>query len=65
MTEKNDINNAANLPEPSDSSSSYPTPEWQKFGEHQWCASDLSEHLYQAMIDIGDGIELCVEAGGY
>lgn len=42
----------------------YPSPEWQKFGEHQWRASDLSEHLYQAMIDIGDGIELCVEAGG-
>lgn len=42
----------------------YPTPEWQKFGDHAWYPSDLSEHLYQSMIDIGDGIELCVEAGG-
>ena len=64
MTEKNNIDNAAKLPDSLDSSSSYPTPEWQRFGEHLWGASDLSEHLYQAMIDIGDGIELCVEAGG-
>ncbi len=42
----------------------YPTPEWHQFGEHYWRQSDLSEHLHQAMIDIGDGIELCVEAGG-
>ncbi|MGP4713558.1 alpha/beta fold hydrolase [Psychrobacter sp. DM8] len=42
----------------------YPSDEWKKFGEHKWHPSDLSEHLYQAMIDIGDGIELCVEAGG-
>ena len=42
----------------------YPSPAWQKFGEHNWQQSDLSEHLCQAMIDIGDGIELCVEAGG-
>lgn len=42
----------------------YPTAEWQKFGEHNWSPSDLSKDLHQAMIDIGDGIELCVEAGG-
>jgi len=42
----------------------FPAPEWQKFGAHDWRASDLSEHLFQTMIDIGDGIELCVEAGG-
>src|SRR5690606_23363717 len=42
----------------------YPTPEWEKSGEHAWYPSDLSEHLYQSMIDIGDGMELCVEAGG-
>lgn len=65
MTESNDSNSSADLPETSVGSlGSYPTPEWQQFGEHQWSASDLSEHLYQAMIDIGDGIELCVEAGG-
>ena len=46
------------------SNPAYPTPIWQKFGEHHWQASDLSAHLYQAMIDIGDGIKLCVEAGG-
>ncbi|USZ14892.1 alpha/beta fold hydrolase [Moraxella sp. FZFQ2102] len=37
---------------------------WQKFGDIHWYPSDLSEHLYQAIIDIGDGIQLCVEAGG-
>jgi pimeloyl-ACP methyl ester carboxylesterase len=42
----------------------YPTPEWEQFGAHPWQASNLSDHLYQAMINIGDGIELCVEAGG-
>ena len=42
----------------------YPTSDWQKFGEHHWTPSDLSKDLYQTMIDIGDGIELCVEAGG-
>ncbi|WP_201584259.1 alpha/beta fold hydrolase [Psychrobacter jeotgali] len=42
----------------------YPTPAWQQFGKHAWRASDLNDDLYQAMIDIGDGIELCVEAGG-
>lgn len=42
----------------------YPTLDWQKFGAHDWRASDLSDHLFQTMIDIGDGIELCVEAGG-
>lgn len=55
---------------PSDSSDlppvkgKYPTPAWQKFGSHDWQVSDLSDHLYQAMITISDGIELCVEAGG-
>ncbi|WP_435978560.1 alpha/beta fold hydrolase [Psychrobacter sp. DM4] len=48
----------------SDDTECYPSDEWKKFGAHKWRASDLSEHLYQAMIDIGDGIELCVEAGG-
>ncbi|WP_201532594.1 alpha/beta fold hydrolase [Psychrobacter ciconiae] len=43
---------------------SYPSADWQKFGVHEWRASDLSDHLFQTMIDIGDGIELCVEAGG-
>ena len=42
----------------------YPSPEWQQFGTHDWQVSDLNEHFYQAMIDIGDGINLCVEAGG-
>ncbi len=37
---------------------------WQRFGDIDWQPSDLSEHLYQAIIDIGDGIKLCVEAGG-
>ena len=68
MTTSNDIN-SAKLPETSDTSLDntldfYPTPEWQRFGNHQWRDSDLSQHLHQAMIDIGDGIELCVEAGG-
>ena len=45
-------------------SAHYPDPKWQKFGNHHWAPSDLSKNLYQAMIDIGDGIELCVEAGG-
>ncbi len=47
-----------------DASQRYPTDEWQRLGSHQWHKSDLSEHLHQSMIDIGDGIELCVEAGG-
>jgi pimeloyl-ACP methyl ester carboxylesterase len=68
MTKSNDIN-SAKLPEASDTSLEsaldfYPTPEWRQFGDHQWHDSDLSKHLHQAMIDIGDGIELCVEAGG-
>ncbi|MCP3896409.1 alpha/beta fold hydrolase [Moraxella sp.] len=37
---------------------------WQKFGQIDWQPSDLSEHLYQAIIDIGEGMSLCVEAGG-
>ncbi|MBH0096454.1 alpha/beta hydrolase [Psychrobacter sp. NZS113] len=68
MTISNDINNAKESAKPSvsldDSVGSYPTAEWQKFGAHQWCDSDLSKYLYQSMINIGDGIELCVEAGG-
>lgn len=64
MTKPNDSNDTKLSENLAEHSSSYPTPEWQKFGEHQWGDSDLSEHLYQAMIDIGDGIELCVEAGG-
>ncbi|GAF62385.1 LOW QUALITY PROTEIN: probable alpha/beta hydrolase fold family esterase [Psychrobacter sp. JCM 18903] len=61
MTTSNDIKPSATLQE---DLGGYPTPEWQKFGAHQWRDSDLSKHLYQSMIDIGDGIELCVEAGG-
>jgi len=68
MTKSDDIN-SAKLRETSDTDLDntpdfYPAPEWQKFGDHQWRDSDLSKHLYQAMIDIGDGIELCIEAGG-
>ena len=37
---------------------------WQKFGQIDWQPSDLSEHLYQAIIDIGEDMSLCVEAGG-
>lgn len=37
---------------------------WQCLGDIAWQPSDLCEHLYQAIIDVGDGIELCVEAGG-
>ncbi|KRG34500.1 MULTISPECIES: alpha/beta fold hydrolase [unclassified Psychrobacter] len=61
MTTSNDIKPSATLQQ---DLGGYPTPEWQKFGAHQWRDSDLSKHLYQSMIDIGDGIELCVEAGG-
>lgn len=42
----------------------YPTPEWQRFGSHNWIASDLNDNLFQATIDVGNDIELCVEAGG-
>lgn len=41
-----------------------PPDSWQRFGQIDWYPSDLSDHLYQAIIDIGDGIQLCVEAGG-
>ncbi len=68
MTQSNNINSARSQasPDPSldENVSHYPTPEWQKFGAHQWHDSDLSDQLHQAMIDTGDGIELCVEAGG-
>ena len=68
MTQSNNINSARSQasPDPSldENVGHYPTPEWQKFGAHQWHDSDLSDQLHQAMIDIGDGIELCVEAGG-
>ena len=64
MTKSTDINGTELSETLAKNSSYYPTPEWQKFGKHQWRESDLSEHLHQAMIDIGDGIELCVEAGG-
>ena len=64
MTKSNDINDTQLSETLAEDSINYPAPEWQKFGEHQWRDSDLSEHLYQAMIDIGDNIELCVEAGG-
>lgn len=29
-----------------------------------WQPSDLSPHLHQAIVDVGDGIHLCIEAGG-
>lgn len=37
---------------------------WQRFGKIDWQPSDLSNYLYQAIIDIGEGMQLCVEAGG-
>lgn len=40
-----------------------PPDSWLKFNQN-WQPSDLSPHLYQAMIDVGGGIVLCVEAGG-
>lgn len=40
-----------------------PPAGWDKFNQH-WYPSDLSPYLYQAMVDVGGGIELCVEAGG-
>ncbi|MDO5651912.1 MAG: alpha/beta hydrolase [Moraxella sp.] len=43
---------------------STPPNSWAKFGDIDWQPSDLSPYLYQAMIDVGDGITLCVEAGG-
>ena len=64
MTKSNDTNDAKLSETLAEDATNYPTPEWQRFGEHQWRDSDLSDHLYQAMIDIGDNIELCVEAGG-
>lgn len=42
----------------------FPTPAWQRLGDWQWTPSDLTEGMYQAMIDLGDGFELCVEGGG-
>lgn len=41
-----------------------PPSSWQRFGAIDWQPSDLSEHLYQAIVDIGEGMALCVEAGG-
>lgn len=41
-----------------------PSPAWERLGNWQWQPSDLTAGMYQAMIDIGDGFELCVEAGG-
>ncbi|OOR92117.1 alpha/beta hydrolase [Moraxella caviae] len=41
-----------------------PPASWAKFGSIDWQPSDLSPHLYQAIIDIGEGLHLCVEAGG-
>lgn len=68
MTTSNDMNSAKEKTKSQtildENIGNYPTAEWQKFGIHQWGNSDLSDHLYQSMIDIGDGIELCVEAGG-
>lgn len=47
-----------------ESLSSQPPKSWQRFGGIHWQPSDLSPYLYQAMIGVGGGIELCVEAGG-
>lgn len=41
-----------------------PDSRWQIFGEHDWQPSNITEGMYQTMVDIGDGIELCVEGGG-
>lgn len=41
-----------------------PDSRWQCLGEHDWEPSSITEGLYQTMVDIGDGLELCVEAGG-
>lgn len=41
-----------------------PNSDWQRFGKRSWRPSDLTTGMYQTMVDIGDGIELCVEAGG-
>lgn len=46
-----------------DATPAKPPKTWEKF--HQdWQASDLSPHFYQAMVNVGGGIHLCVEAGG-
>lgn len=41
-----------------------PPESWQRFGDIDWQPSDLSDDLYQAIVDIGDGMQLCIEAGG-
>ncbi|MDO5769411.1 MAG: alpha/beta hydrolase [Psychrobacter sp.] len=45
-------------------SKSLPNADWQRFGDRDWQPSDLTAGLYHTMVDIGDGIELCVEGGG-
>lgn len=47
-----------------DGLSSLPTPQWRCFGARTWYPSDLSEGMYQTMVNIGNDIELCVEGGG-
>ncbi|WP_066802008.1 alpha/beta fold hydrolase [Moraxella oblonga] len=43
--------------------SATPPKSWDKFQQF-WYPSDLSPHFYQAKINVGQGITLCVEAGG-
>ena len=40
-----------------------PPSNWAKLNQ-SWQPSDLSPYLYQAMIDVGNDMTLCVEAGG-
>lgn len=44
--------------------STEPNQSWQQLGNWFWQPSELTAGMYQTMIDIGDDIELCVEAGG-
>lgn len=47
-----------------DATSTFPSSQWRCFGSQMWQPSDLTEGMYQTMVDIGDDIELCVEGGG-
>lgn len=58
------------MTDPNSDTSTQPAPcnlpdsRWQIFGEHHWQPSNLTDGMYQTMVDVGDGIELCVEGGG-
>ena len=43
---------------------STPPDSWHRLGITGWQPSDLSPYFYQTMVDVGGGIQLCVEAGG-